>query len=378
MSNGIDPWEQSRALSDEEPTFLQSSSPLTITSGTAPTAIDLFAGAGGATQGLRDAGFEVIGAVEFDTSAAETYRLNHPSVHLWESDIRRVTASAVARELQLEPGDLTLLKACPPCQGFSTLAGNRSDTSNDPRNELVAHTIRFVRALRPQGVLLENVPGLGRDHRSRTLLDGLRKLGYNARIYNVNATDFGVPQRRKRIIILALRGLRTALPESLTTTDPEKPVTVREAFAALSSESLVDDPLSFEQQPKGMLLDRIRAIPVGGNRLDLPPELQLDCHRRLAAKGKSGAMGSYGRMQWDSPAPTMTTRCTTPACGSFIHPEKHRPITLREAATIQTFPIGYKFSGTRAEVERQIGNAVPVRMAAAIGAAVLSTMSQAF
>lgn len=341
-----------------------------------PTAIDLFAGAGGATQGLRDAGFEVLGAVEFDASAAKSYRLNHSSVHVWEKDIRRVTASEVARTLKLAPGELTLLKACPPCQGFSTMAGNRGDAGDDPRNELVNHTIRFVRALRPQSVLLENVPGLGRDRRSKDLIEGLRKMGYAARIYHVNAVQFGVPQRRKRIIILGLRGLRSVLPESLTASDPEDPVTVRKAFGALTRVALAGDAMSVKQQPSGKLLDRIRAIPVGGNRHDLPPELQLECHKRLAARGKRSALGSYGRMLWDAPAPTMTTRCTTPACGSFIHPDEHRPITLREAATIQTFPLDYQFAGTKAEVERQIGNAVPVLMASEIGKALLTSIQK--
>lgn len=337
------------------------------------TAVDLFAGAGGATQGLRDAGFDVIGAVEFDSTAAESYRLNHPSVRLWETDIRRIPATSIARELSLEPGQLTLLKACPPCQGFSTLAGKHKN-GDDPRNELVGHTVRFVRALRPKGVLLENVPGLGRDRRSSELLDELRKLGYAARLYQVNATQFGVPQRRKRIIILGLRGLRSNLPAELTELELDTPVTVRKAFEELQEKGLCGDPLNVVQTPKDAILERIKAVPIGGNRFDLPDHLQLDCHKRLTARGLKSAGGSYGRMLWDAPSPTMTTRCTTPACGSFIHPEEDRAITLREAAALQTFPHDYKFAGSRGDIERQIGNAVPVKMAAAIGKSVLRAL----
>lgn len=337
------------------------------------TAIDLFAGAGGATEGLKRAGFNVLGAVEFDHEAARSFKLNHPMVAVWEDDIRKVSATEVRRDLGLRIGELTLLKACPPCQGFSTLAGNRVPT-NDPRNELVKHTIRFVRELRPAAVLLENVPGLARDQRAKDTMEAMRGLGYAVKSYVVNAVDFGVPQKRRRLIILALRGLRSKLPESLTPTDPEVPTSVREAFSTLMREVDSDDPLNQYVESGEKVMRRIRAVPVGGNRYDLPPHLQLDCHVRLD-KGNGGASGSYGRMKWDSPSPTMTTRCTTPACGPFIHPDEDRAITLREAASLQTFPHNYQFSGGRTSVERQIGNAVPVLLASRIGQQVIAKLS---
>lgn len=355
-------------MSTDEATYAQ-----VIVDAPSPTAIDLFSGAGGATQGLIDAGFSVIGAVEFDSIASASYRLNHPNVHLWEQDIRDLKATTMARELNLKSGELGLLKACPPCQGFSTLAEGRI-VGNDPRNELVKHTIRFVRALRPKAVLVENVPGLGRDQRSKDLLESLRRMGYNAKAYHVNAVDFGVPQKRKRLIILALRGLKTSLPESLSPSDPEEPRTVRQAFDQLASEVASNDPLSVPRILPTAVLRRVEAIPVGGNRYDLPPELQLDCHKKLAEEGKSGAAGSYARLRWEEPAPTMTTRCTTPACGPFLHPELHRALTLREAAAIQTFPASYQFVGARGDIERQIGNAVPVKMAATIAGHLLAAI----
>ena len=163
---------------------------------------------------------------------------------------------------------------------------------------------------------------------------------------------------------MALRGLRSALPESLTPTDPEVPVSVRQAFEELGKQNLSQDPLSSRRVVSNVVQQRIEAIPVGGYRHDLPVELQLDCHIKLGAK--SAAAGSYARLKWDSPSGTMTTRCTTPASGPFIHPQEHRPITLREAATLQTFPPTYKFVGGHGSVERQIGNAVPVLMATRI------------
>lgn len=334
------------------------------------TAVDLFCGAGGATRGLRDAGFDVLGAVESDTVSARTYRRNHASVALWNQDIRTVSASGMARDLGISrPHELTLLKACPPCQGFSSLAEGRVGQIDQVRNDLVLDTLRFVRALRPSFVMLENVPGLSRDERSLALACKLRDLGYVSKMYFVNATDFGVPQRRRRLIILAARGLRSSLPADLEGHRLEGKLprtTVQQAFDDLARTLDDSDPLNVCRTPTELSAARIAAVPIGGNRFDLPEHLRLECHKKLDGKMKSAATGSYGRMKLGEPSPTMTTRCTTVACGSFIHPIENRGITLREAATLQTFPHDYKFFGTYDQIERQIGNAVPVKMAASI------------
>lgn len=339
------------------------------------TAVDLFAGAGGATQGLKDAGFKVVGAVENDNAAAASYALNHDEVELWTDDIRKVPARSMLDKLGLRAGQLTLLKACPPCQGFSSLAEGRVAV-NEAQNDLVIDTLRFIRALRPSAVMLENVPGLGRDERAKLVLDSLAKAGYVAKQYKVNAVQFGVPQRRKRLIILALRGKRQKLPESLPADGLDCPTTVKSAFDELAEalKKNPEDPLNVSRALKSTVAARVEAVPINGNRFDLPPEHQLNCHKRVGTA--RNATASYGRIKADHPAPTMTTRCTTPACGSFIHPTEHRGITLREAATIQTFPFDYKFSGSYGEIERQIGNAVPVRMATVLGAVVGSLVAQ--
>lgn len=338
------------------------------------TALDLFAGAGGATQGLRDAGFTVLGAIENDRSAARSYRLNHSEVRLWDNDIRSIPAQRAMRELGLQPGELTLLKTCPPCQGYSSMAEGRA-TIDERRNDLVMDTIRFARAFKPRAILLENVPGLARDARSTTLVSALERLGYSCRTYVVNAVDFGVPQRRRRLIILALRGLRHDLPDTLggEATDEAPDVSVRSALRALAENRVEDDELDISRAMSAMVRRRVSAVPVGGTRFDLPPELQLACHVRLDT-GPRSATGSYGRIKLDGPAPTMTTRCTTPACGTFIHPTEDRGLTLREAASIQTFPHGYRFAGTYGEIERQIGNAVPVRMASELAKVIVSLL----
>ncbi|MFH9834918.1 DNA cytosine methyltransferase [Streptomyces sp. NPDC017201] len=335
---------------------------------TQPSAIDLFAGAGGATQGLMEAGFSVLGAVENDPSAASTYARNHPSAHLWETDIRRLPASTMRKQLGLSIGELALLKTCPPCQGFSSLASGRG-LADQERNDLVVHTVRFVRAFMPKSVLLENVPGLAKDARLQYVRESLNKLGYVSMIYRFEASEFAVPQRRRRLIMLAVRGKRSELPSNISdaVSDLRGSMSVRESFSSLNSRAREGDPLDRSRRNSDKVLSRIAAIPVGGGRFDLPEEHQLECHKRL---DKKTATASYGRIKWDAPSPTMTTRCTTPACGTFIHPEEHRGITLREAATLQTFPRDYDFQGDYGAIERQIGNAVPVRMATVLGTAV--------
>ncbi|GGV39461.1 cytosine-specific methyltransferase [Kitasatospora herbaricolor] len=331
------------------------------------SAVDLFAGAGGATRGLRDAGFRMLAAVENDPEAAETYRRNHPRVCLFAKDIRAVEPADILAAAGLVPGELDLLKACPPCQGFSSLANGAVD---ERRNDLVLDTFRFVEALRPKVVLLENVPGLARDSRRPELDRLLTGAGYKLKATVLDAAMFGVPQRRKRFICFALRAdvpflferdVIDLLPDSFRAT----PRTARHALDHLARHRRTDDSLDVHRTSSAAVEARIAAIPVGGNRFDLPVEHQLDCHRRLA--NPRNAASSYGRIKLDEPAPTMTTRCTTPACGTFIHPTKNRGLTLREAATFQTFPVTYRFYGNYGSIERQIGNAVPVRMAKGLG-----------
>ena len=333
---------------------------------TATTGVDLYAGAGGATRGLRDAGIDVVAAIENDADAAASYRLNHPKVMLVERDIRHVDPEGLRRDLGLRRGSLGLLKACPPCQGFSSLAKGQVDAD---QNDLILDVARFAIALRPRSILLENVPGLRRDYRLVRLKRILETRGYRFRQYLVDAQSIGVPQRRKRLIVIGLSSsVLRALPDSIFDVLPESfdttPRTVRDAFSVLAAHVIVDDPLNRSRKSAAAIVERIRAIPVGGTRFDLPEQHQLACHRSL---DRREATSAYGRLQLDAPAPTLTTRCTTPACGSFIHPTEHRGITLREAAVLQTFPTTYGFEGRYGSIERQVGNAVPVRMAEALG-----------
>ncbi len=334
------------------------------------TALDLFAGAGGATQGLKDAGYRVLAAVEESSDAVRTFSANHPEVAILGRDIRGVDPRSLRKSLALSAGSLGLITACPPCQSYSTLG--RMDAS-DWRNDLIAETERFAREFLPAAVLFENVPGVMRDPRFERLRKRLHGIGYrNFRVYDALASDFGVPQRRRRAIAVAIRnGYGSALPDDLRSIVPKR-------FAAMRRDAgdVIDlagpihgtkDPVHRARTPTPLVLERIRAIPPGGSRFDLPQRLQLACHKRIERKG---ACAPYGRIRREGPAPTMTTKCTTPSCGRFVHPTEHRGISLREAALLQTFPGSYRFVGSHGSIERQIGNAIPARLAEALGSAI--------
>ncbi|HYT21544.1 MAG TPA: DNA cytosine methyltransferase [Candidatus Polarisedimenticolia bacterium] len=324
------------------------------------TALDLFSGCGGLTEGLKRARFRVLGAVEIDQTAADTYKLNHPEVHLWEKDIRDLKPRGVARELKLRKGQLDLLAGCPPCQGFSTMRTLNGRLSNhDRRNDLLFEFLRFVEGLRPKAIMMENVPGLARNRRFKRFCARLRELGYVGDYDILDAAKYGVPQRRKRLIYLAgfKKPVAFARPK-------EKAKTVREAISGLppagkSGDSLHDIP----EHRSPDVQKRIESIPKnGGSRSSLPTDDQLDCH-----KACGGFKDVYGRMAWDKVAPTITTGCFNPSKGRFLHPNKNRAITIREAALLQGFRKGYKFRARHGKIALalMIGNALPPPFVAA-------------
>lgn len=319
-----------------------------------PSAVDLFSGAGGLTRGLVSAGFTVLGAIEMEPLAAESYRMNFPSVKLWESDITDIRVGQIRRRFELRRGELDLLAGCPPCEGFSrlrTLNGYRGDP--DPRNDLVLHFVRFIRGLVPKTVLIENVPALATDPRLAEVTRALERLGYWWECRIVDAADFGVPQRRRRMLFVASRSgpVRFARASS-------RRATVRDFIATLPRPGQSGDPLhDHGEQRDPRVVSIIRQIPKdGGSRMDLPAELQLQCHRRT-----QGFYDIYGRMAWDDVAPTITGGCVNPSKGRFLHPEEDRSITLREAALLQTFPPHHWFSLRRGKyaAAEMIGNALP-------------------
>jgi DNA (cytosine-5)-methyltransferase 1 len=322
-----------------------------------PLAIDLFSGAGGLTRGLRDAGFSVIGAVEKDALAAESYRSNFPRVRMWESDIRDVTGAEIRVALGLAPGHLDLLAGCPPCEGFSTLrTRNGHSAITDPLNDLIIEFGRLVTELLPKYVMLENVPALADDSRFTDYVSLLRRTGYTVRYGVKDVSLYGVPQRRRRLILVAARGSRRPLPAE-PTPSIRRP-TVRKALSGLLPAGVSGDELhDHGERRSSEIRTLIAAVPKdGGSRTDLPDVMQLACHTRV-----DGFHDVYGRMAWDRPAPTITGGCINPSKGRFLHPEEDRAITLREAALLQSFPPGHVFSLRRGKyaAAELIGNALP-------------------
>jgi DNA (cytosine-5)-methyltransferase 1 len=318
-----------------------------------PRAIDLFSGAGGLTLGLKWAGFRVIGGVELNDLAAETYRANHPDVALWKDDIRRVPVDAVRQRLKLDVGELDLLAGCPPCQGFSSIRTRRQGTRVDVRNDLLFEIVRFVDGLRPRAVMMENVPGLAADIRLTALANRLRRRGYRVSWEILDAADYGVPQRRRRLLLLATRHqrLRPAPAVGIRRT-------VGDAIRLMPAPGSSGDPLhDLTEHRSDHVLEMIKHIPRdGGSRSALDPGLSLSCHVRAR-----GFFDVYGRMAWSAVAPTITGGCVNPSKGRFLHPEQDRAITLREAALLQSFPASYEFSMRRGKyaAAELIGNALP-------------------
>lgn len=337
-----------------------------------PTAIDLFAGCGGVTLGFKNVGFKVLAAVEINPVVAETFRLNHPEVIMYECDVRKVNPREMMERCGLRVGELTVLSVCAPCQPFSRQ--NRSEKKKeDLRAYLVLDALRFVAEMKPWFVFLENVPGMEKGpHKDIVVrfISELRRNGYTVLSPRVvDAVDYGVPQFRKRLILLAgNRGESPFFPET-THASPKIAVetgksswrTVADAITDLpplrAGEQSANDPLHKARRHTPLTLERLRNIPHnGGSRDSLPPRLQLACHKR----GRTGYHDVYGRMDFSRPSNTLTTGCTNLTKGRFAHPEQDRAITPREAARLQTFPDSYSFYGNYEQVSAQIGNAVPV------------------
>lgn len=321
-------------------------------SSTALTAIDLFSGCGGATQGLKDAGLFVVAAVEKDAHAAQCYRANHPDVLVVEQDIRNVSPTFIMS--QSGPGPHLILGS-PPCQGFSRIRTRNAEKAvMDVRNTLYLEFLRFVEQLLPPFVLFENVPGFQRDYAFDKLRLRLVELGYNVCYSILDAADFGIPQRRKRFI---LTGVRCAKPQDLRW--PLRPrKTLAQLLRALPPGYLEADSLhNLPQKFSSKVRERIGQIPTdGGSRRMLSKRIQLRCHGK-----HNGFFDVYGRMRWDDVAPTITSGVYSPSKGRFLHPEENRCISLREAALIQTFPLKYRFPITigKMKLAEMIGNAFP-------------------
>ena len=286
--------------------------------------------------------------------------MNFPRVPIIPGDIRQVTGADLLQLSGLAVGELDLLAGCPPCQGFSALrTKQRQSAVEDHRNDLVLQFLRLVNECRPRLVLMENVPGLAKDHLFRQFVNGLKGLEYGVDSGVLDCADFGTPQRRRRLVLVAARDDDPQLVEG-----GQDHRTVRDAIGNLAKTAgRSGDPLhDHGEQRAERIRTVIASIPKnGGSRADLGPEAQLQCHRLAAARGDGWGRDQYARMAWDRPSPTITGGCVNPTKGRFLHPEEDRAITLREALVLQGFPSGYRLSLARGKhaAAELAGNAIP-------------------
>ncbi len=330
---------------------------------------DFFSGCGGTSRGFADAGIVPELAIDWDPDAAASFRLNFPTTAILERDIRDLEVDEVEAALQL-PGDpIRLFAGCAPCQPF---AGHRHEpTHRDSRSFLLLEFLRFVEALNPELIFVENVPGMQRLSASRgplaEFVDEVSKT-HHVSHGTISSADYGVPQTRRRLVLVASRLGPIDIPRATHGPDTDNPhSTVREWISGLPPLAAGQADPEVESHRAMRLsklnLARIRATPEGGDRRNWPEHLWPDCHRG----GFDGHTDVYGRLSWDQPAPTLTTKCISYSNGRFGHPDQDRALSVREAARLQTFPTEFRFFGSLASQARQIGNAVPVVLARRFG-----------
>ena len=315
--------------------------------------IDLFSGAGGMSEGLRMAKFKTKFAFEIDPVASMTYKMNHKKTKVFTQDIRTINTDKIRKSLKDQT--IHLLAGCPPCQGFSSIRRlNRSQPVEDERNFLINEYVRFVDDLQPYTIMLENVPGLEMSEDFHRAIQHLRDIGYYLDYNVLNVKDYGVPQSRKRLVMVGSR----LGPISIARATNEK-ATVRTTISGLpnpeESTDLIHKIFPHHINRIQMLINQIPHD--GGSLRDLGEEWQLNCHRAENV----GFNDVYGRLRWDAYSTTITGGCLNPSKGRFLHPEQNRCITAREAAMLQTFPANYIFpvDVAKTKIALMIGNALP-------------------
>lgn len=343
------------------------------------TLVDGFSGAGGLSLGLQRSGFDVILSFDNDESSIETQKINtnyfrHNST---VKDVKELLKkNNFLDALKLKRGELFMLAGGPPCQGFSI---QRIGDNNDERNDLVLKYAELINKATPAFFLLENVPGL-LGHRGKPIFDKflkrVDKIGYKTYYKVLNAEDYGVPQRRKRVFVVGVR--KDLGDKEFKFPNPiklERRKTVRDAIFGLPTppDNGKDHPdLKHHRRDRlsPINLARINALKPGQGMEYLPARLLAECHKMGA--NKVGHRNVYGRMAWDEVAPTIIARFDSFTRGKFGHPVEARSITLREGALLQTFPKDFIFCGTKVDIARQIGNAVPPRLAEVVGRQILA------
>lgn len=316
--------------------------------------IDIFSGCGGLTEGMHQANFKTQVAFEIDEIASKAYQLNHPDTTIITKDIRKVSIAEIKRNLNGKT--IHLLAGCPPCQGFSSIRRlNRTTPVDDDRNNLIMEYVRLVKALKPYTIMMENVPGLvGYDLFKKAIAILKDELKYQIDFKIVNVKNYGVPQSRRRLVLVGSRLGAIKIAEPLN----EKR-TVRQTIEHLPLPENSFDPIhKIFPAHNSNVQERIELTPKdGGSRKDLPKKYMLKCHETENV----GFNDVYGRLRWDDYSSTITGGCLNPSKGRFLHPEQNRNISAREAALLQSFPSDYKFplDIAKSNLALLIGNALP-------------------
>lgn len=330
-------------------------------------AIDLFCGAGGLSLGLKQAGIQVVAGIDLDPACAFPYERNLKAKFL-ERDVS--TVSGAELNALWPEGSLRLLAGCAPCQPFSSHRRGK-DTRNEENWDLLSQFDRLVEETLPDFVTMENVPRLAGMAVFQSFVKSLESKGYRVQFGTLYGPDFGLPQERRRLVLLAGRNREVPLPVGERSSPRYK--TVRQTIGRLPAlaQGEVDprDPLHRARSLSEINQRRIELSKPGGTWRDWPEELRAPCHRKASG---SSFQAFYGRMVWNQPSPTITTQAYNFGTGRFGHPDQNRGLTLREAAMLQGFPRAYEFvpKGSRPSMQavgRLIGNAVPPAFGRAVG-----------
>lgn len=339
------------------------------------TGIDVFCGAGGLTYGLQKAGISMVAGIDLDPACEFPFAENNDAQFI-RADVRELTGGDLSK--LYPPGTVRLLAGCAPCRPFSPFRRG-ADTSEDDEWGLLDEFSRLVVELKPELVTMENVPDLASKRIFINLVETLQGLGYHVDSKSVYCPRFGIPQRRRRLVLLASSIGPVKVPSG--SLPPEKYRTVRDTIASLrrlaAGEADPRDRLHRARSVTDTNLRRLRSSRPGGTWKDWDEDLRAPCHRRSTGASYQSV---YSRMVWDEPSPTITTQAYNFGTGRFGHPDQDRSITPREAALLQTFPRRYRFVKPReqvflASVGRLIGNAVPPRLAFFIGKELLRAVS---
>lgn len=338
-------------------------------------AVDLFCGVGGLSYGVQQAGINVLAGIDIDESCEFAYTSNNFATFINKS-VNEIDSNEI-KSLYSE-NTTKMLMGCAPCQPFSSHQKNKFDRSSHKDWGLLYDFLEHIKNINPTIVSMENVPELVKETVFSDFVESLTEIGYFVNYQVVNAAEYGVPQRRRRLLLLASLHGEIDLIEP---THKSKPVTLRQAIGDLdpikAGELNPKDPLHISSSLSKLNIQRIQASKPGGTWEDWPDELLLDCYRKESGKTYKAV---YGRLSWEDVSSTLTTQFNRYGTGRYGHPEQDRALSFREGAIIQSFPKDYKFikdqNFVRAKIARQIGNAVPVRLGEVIGLSIKSHINQ--